>query len=497
MNNIILKTDPFKAIEPTEIKSYFNGVHKPIFFVFERQDIKGVSYSDDGGFIKVTILGDTVPDTDLIVGNIVNLLYINVDNDIIANKEATITAITTSLGFVVDFTTDEAYVSIAPNQGFINIVRENWYLETSIKGFPALSEEVVATIETKSDQNFLVSFNVAPFLKQLVLMEETNVFLTEQYVNKPLSYLYRIESMSYWSGGNGINVENFDENDFFYYINGVKQNLEKYGNNFADFLQNTEIEGQKLFTGLKNINTLSTIQKGLNYYYGFPISFHFIMKVDALFNEKINKTVYDINGNILYNNSFNIDNDGFFRTFNLTKTFLTAYPTAAYFRIYTFYEEILNPANKIFSSLTYQYDVNFDCLEGIYLSWLNSDSSRSYWLFNNKSFHTITAENNTNFKPYSSDIETQNFDIIELDNSANEIISVGGIVTFDKWEQLQSLFYSLNVEILTNPETWETDGAIFKRVRIEKGTLRQWISNDENVEFEFKIILEQINIQAQ
>jgi hypothetical protein len=109
----------------------------------------------------------------------------------------------------------------------------------------------------------------------------------------------------------------------------------------------------------------------------------------------------------------------------------------------------------------------------------------------------MEAETNSDFKPYFSDLETQNIDSQEISVSANEVISVGGVCSIEKWQLLKTLFHSINVNVLTNFGQWETDGAKWKVVRIEKGSLSSWETKNKNVEFSFKIQTESINIQAE
>lgn len=498
MNNVILKTNPFKVIEGTSETCFVNGVHKPIIFEFMRQDIFGTSFTNNGGFIQINnVFGDIFPDTEINVGDFVNIYYLDVDQNIDAVKLVEITLVNSTLGNVTSLETNEPFVSIGLNAGCVNFVRENWYLQTSIKAFPLGEsvERVVSTIESKADGNLLISVNVAPFLKNLVSMQDKFDYLFDGLINREVSYLYRLNFNSFWSEGDGITLFNIDENDFYQYLNGVKPMLSKYGNCFADFQLTPEKENQKLFVGM-GFNSKKEI--ALNYYYGFPFSFGTIMKTDALFIKRLVLEIYDINNNILNTNTETLSISENYNTINIKKSKLTSFPTAEYFNFYMIYELISDPENVFSASLTYRADIRRGCVENpIYINWLDSNGGRNYWLFEKNQVLTMDAETNSDFKPYFSDLETQNIDTQEINVSANEVISVGGVCSIEKWQMLKTLFHSINVNVLTNPSSWETDGAKWKVVRIEKGSLSSWETKNKNVEFSFKIQTESINIQAE
>jgi hypothetical protein len=499
MNNVILKTNPFKLVAGTSETCLTNGVHKPIIFEFMRQDVKGMTFTNNGGFIEINnFLPDVFPDTEINVGDFVNIYYLS-GYDIEATKLVEITLVNSTLGNVTSLETNEPFVSIGLNAGCMNFVRENWYLQTSIKAIPLKEsvERVVSTIESKADENLLISVNVAPFLKNLVSMQDKFDYLFDGTINREVSYLYRLNFNSFWSEGDGITIQGIDEADFYQYLNGVKPILSNYGNNFADFLLTTQIEEQKLFIS-QSFYDYSNKNVASNYYYGYPTTFGTIMTTDALYLKKLSIQIFDINGNLLNDNLETFSISEIYHTINIKKSKFTAFPTADYFILSMKYQEIANPSNVLNASLDYRFDVRRDCVENpIYINWLDSNGGRNYWLFEKNQVLTMDADTNSDFKPYFSDLETQNIDTQELNVSANEVVSVGGVCTLEKWQYLKTLFHSINVNVLTNFGQWETDGAKWKVVRIQKGSLSNWETKNKNVEFSFKIQTESINIQSE
>lgn len=107
----------------------------------------------------------------------------------------------------------------------------------------------------------------------------------------------------------------------------------------------------------------------------------------------------------------------------------------------------------------------------IYLTWLNTLGGYDSWLFFKE--HTSKVKTKS-VNPYTINVED-----LETAIGSNEVsgklvtpqIDIGGRMKAEDMKGMESLYTSPKVLMLNNPETWETEGAKWKRVIVKTGSL--------------------------
>lgn len=483
---------PYRLINDSTNYSRVNGCHLPIAYKFVRGDYDGLTQDESGNTGVLSLSGAQY--MDLSTGASVNVVFFTVDNGLVITSQVN----TTILNKVSDsllildlpFTTAQ---SVLIN----DLAISNYRIETNLKAFPSSTIETIASFVNSQDLNLTFNINPAPYLKSLVAFTDSFDYAigNSSGINTRGFGFYTMEFTSKLTyNGEEIeettDVEYFDLEELQIFLNGVKQMGEKYGNNFADYQTDPlSTTYAKLFTGTQ-------IKKQLTYFYGYPMTASFFghnLNVGDV--AKAKRVVKDINGNVLTTLKTTINFDEQFRFYNIIKTWLTVYSDAYSFDLSLI--RVDGSSNEYDLTQTYNYKIERRCFEnGTYLSWLNTEGGRCYWLFEN---YQLLQENQNSqlFYPYSEDIETQITNDVLIANDAREKKILSANVSINDYEMLTTLFRSKNICILQNPETWETDGAKWFETRIEENSFKMNFSRDERVDFSFTILLNNINIQSE
>jgi len=497
MSGIILKDRPYNQWLTPAVFSDYNGVHKPIIYEFFRADIYQCSTQNEGG--KIGISANGFEDfSELVVGDQVEVILFEFNDykyDIIEYYNVPIFTYTSSTLIVIDkpFTTVELCV--------VNVLkRANWKLNTKVKGLK-LGDTIFSTIAniTSQTKEGVVKINVAPFLKSLVLMNDDVMDYTnnaESWAIRPMCYDYYLEFLITWDEDSSTDVLGYVE-DFSHYFNGVKQIGEEFGNNFADYYWQIENSNKaKIFNGLFNKDDI--LQKSLSYFYGLPFSFGYFAIYVTRYDLYYVIEEFDINGNSLALTNYPlIALDGQFRKVTV-KTNKITNPLTSYFTLH--FKMVKDDlSNEKIATYKYKYDVvRRDCDDNfVYLNWLHPTGARMYYLFERNHEKGIITKTIETYNPYFEDIETQTGDIFITGKETTPTMKVGGVTTKEKFQWLQTLFYSTNVLMLTNLGGWEIMGAKWINVNIPDNSLVLENATDTTVEFSFNLILPKINTQSE
>jgi hypothetical protein len=123
----------------------------------------------------------------------------------------------------------------------------------------------------------------------------------------------------------------------------------------------------------------------------------------------------------------------------------------------------------------------------VFVTWINTLGGRESWLFHKYQTEGLQTGNGGTFEPYVEDLENSRGQVKDLTMFAQPQLTCFAVVDNEDINGLMSLFYSINVEILTNPETWESEGAIWQIYRPAEGSFKV-IDTDEvrsNIEITF------------
>jgi len=142
--------------------------------------------------------------------------------------------------------------------------------------------------------------------------------------------------------------------------------------------------------------------------------------------------------------------------------------------------------------------VDHECKDfPIYLTWLNSVGGYDYWLFfkTNKQKIKTKLEN-----PYTKNIDNLATSIGNIEITGKKVeptIDFGARVMSEDMDGIAGLYGSPKVLYLTNPETWQVDGAKWRRVIINPGSLLVAESNISFLDVKMTMMLPIRNTQKE
>jgi hypothetical protein len=141
--------------------------------------------------------------------------------------------------------------------------------------------------------------------------------------------------------------------------------------------------------------------------------------------------------------------------------------------------------------------INTECIENpVCLRWLNSLGGFDTWVFGRRQIKTLEVSNSNYVKKYQTDLSLGN-PIRNIQKKALKSIILG-VDNLDKSysDGLFELATSPLIEMLTNPDTWESEGAKFMQVFIKDDTFETEDTSIEQFSCEFEIILPEIITQS-
>lgn len=114
----------------------------------------------------------------------------------------------------------------------------------------------------------------------------------------------------------------------------------------------------------------------------------------------------------------------------------------------------------------------------VFVSWKNTLGGTEHWLFFKRQTKSLSTERIADFEPYDTDLENSRGQIFDISIFAQPKLLCYAFVEKEDVDALMSITYSPSVELLTNPDTWETDGPKWQTYRPETGSFSV-ISTDE------------------
>lgn len=122
----------------------------------------------------------------------------------------------------------------------------------------------------------------------------------------------------------------------------------------------------------------------------------------------------------------------------------------------------------------------------VYVSW-KSTKGREYWLFHTVQTEGLITEAAGDFEPYIDNLSTARGQIEDLSILAQPQLTLYALVDNEDLSGFKTILYSVNIEILQNPTTWEQDGPVWKAYRILPGSYK--IVNTDEVRSEIELTL--------
>jgi len=146
-----------------------------------------------------------------------------------------------------------------------------------------------------------------------------------------------------------------------------------------------------------------------------------------------------------------------------------------------------------------EIDVDATCVDNpIYLKWLNTSGGFSQWLFGRMQTDIIQTAVNGEYETLIDDDLENSIGAEEyMSKDAQPQMVIGANLPIDKMDGIKGMLMSPKVLMLTNPETWTTEGAKWVRVRIQVGSFLILKTSETRSQIELVLLLPKINIQSE
>lgn len=471
----------------------------PYLFNLSRQDAQITNIADIGGFVAIGIQGIQMALIPIAVDDVVTF----VSYDGVYKSAGKITTIIQNGTPDYYFTTDIPFIGNAVS-GYVNFsIRENYKFKIRIT---TTIEGIVSEIGQYSITHNKLGEAVVDVQNALTLPNEKVNFFAFDVVNKK----------DLFSGLSNFNIEYKDiffVNEIlmettayamypftYYVVDGVKYLLQKYGQNFCDYVMQET-------TATTLAKFLTEFEKPV-YFAGYPFSLSFIFPAEL--GTRLMTTEEDeLNslGSVVNHLDANIDTSqagavnlltmigGYGAGTTDVDVWIESGGVAGQNYVaddyvandYVTDDEAIVGSPEILT-IKQRVELNTDCrLNPIYLMWFNSLGGWSYWLFDCNAESIYTSQQGQLYALQIEDIEynTQRERITEARQM--KTINVGGVVTKQQMEGIKSIerspaIYMLMDITLSNPAT------SWLGVKISPKGFKTF-AKAENVEIEIGIVL--------
>ncbi len=145
--------------------------------------------------------------------------------------------------------------------------------------------------------------------------------------------------------------------------------------------------------------------------------------------------------------------------------------------------------------------VRFDdrCVDNpIFLSWLNDNGVWGVWLFSKTQIIELVTGNEASFENPVTDLETAEsfLEVLSLQGGKGMVLGATNLDRNDI-EYVKAILLSTKVQMLINPDDWETEGPKWITVRPGRGTFPLIETGEPRADISLDIIFPRINIQTQ
>ena len=143
-------------------------------------------------------------------------------------------------------------------------------------------------------------------------------------------------------------------------------------------------------------------------------------------------------------------------------------------------------------------DIDNSCVDSpVYLKWLNTSGGYSQWLFGKKQTKLIQTAIDGEYIANTEDLENSIGGEEFMGTNVQPAMIVGADVPVIKMDGIKGLLMSPKVLMLMNPDTWETEGVIWQRVRIQRGSYIVLYTDETRNKIEMTVYQPKINIQSE
>lgn len=504
---ITLVKSPNKNLYGSVI-SRWQSNRQPFIFEFIRKDALYSSITNYFSKSLITAPTSLFNGCTIAVGDVVTIT----DNNGLYAITTTIDQIVTDDAITKKFTIVDGFSGTSFSGGYVNFgYRENYRIEVTLQGYVPSTNQLITlgTIKGSNNSKGVVKIDVRNLVTYEMIKSNRFNFIARNGKEYSGYLPFTIKYQDKFILNNVVTSSAPVVNDgtYYYAIDGVKNSLSVYGQNFADYYP------------YRNEDTLEVDAKFLTefpqptYFIDYPFSLSFIVNSDILKSLCTSEEdELDVNGNVINHQDFNV-NTGLSKLPYISQLLLSgSYDTQT-----EFVDVWLNNGGTAsdvyvaddYVANDYVYDnaggigaeariteikrvkINRDCRKNpIYLMWKNSLGGWDFWLFDNRSENVIKTKAGATYDVYNEDIEREVTRAMVLENRQMKNIIVGDVVTQEDLIGLQGIEKSSAVFMLYDASKLATDSEIaWMMVNVNPSGFKYYnVSDNIEVEVNFDII---------
>lgn len=232
MSVIIVENPIRNHSENVTNQSKWSASRHPYLFKFWRIDVVIQAYVDNGGLLRIIAATTQTAASELIVGSSIAV------NDLgTYNVSGKVTAVINTGTPNYMFDTDIPYAGAPPAGGYLNILsRLNYFIEVTIKGTDPISgvQKNWAVLRIDTDNKGYARLDVAGCLNGYVDKKNDYDYSTKNVIDPYVWGEFSLSYQSKWLNGEDPTI--FNDPNVYFFIDGTKTLLAKYGQNFCDYL---------------------------------------------------------------------------------------------------------------------------------------------------------------------------------------------------------------------------------------------------------------------
>lgn len=477
--------DTGAGYESGSVYSLWTALHNPILFTFQRKDsiVSKITISEGLELNAIVAINSGLDTSYYSVGDVV---YIG-GNDYIRDGAYEVISISNSSTLVVKL--PSGYSAGDYGNGYMNNNSlAGYYFQVFLYSYLDSVETLIAETRWQSLPDGRIFVDVAEWLRSTAAIADEFDFTTDYLRDTNIFYGFTVKYRERFTAEPSIpELTQFPRP--FYWVQAAKQLQDEFGQNMAryvSFLTDTPAHVAKWLT--KYSTPLL--------FYGYPFSIDFIVSED--FGSKalrVIQTTKDINGNVVgLAAATPVDNtEGVYR-------FKPNQPSSGFISL-----KLQNQTDETYLTEELQIKVSDACPDfPIYLKWINSLGGWSYYLFAFDQSRSLVTGSPEMFAQYVTDYETAQSKLEFVKKTSVERLTLGAdSVSLDVLSGLKEILDSPRVEMLMNPDTWETDGddeepaPLWQTVLVNVGTFALEKTRSGKANIEFSIQLQEKTLQAQ
>ena len=133
----------------------------------------------------------------------------------------------------------------------------------------------------------------------------------------------------------------------------------------------------------------------------------------------------------------------------------------------------------------------------IYLCWLDAKACWNYWLFTKFQEDSIKTNIEGGYSVNIDDLENSIGTNDITGKGTQPQIEIVSRIELEDMDGIKSLYNSTFVLMFSNPDTWEVDGAKWKRVIVNVGSLKTFKTNTNYYDIKLTLSLPELFTQQQ